>query len=101
MSKENVEIVRRMYEAFHAGDAEGTLSYFEMWDDFEDELLELLEVGDKVVSVVTSRGRGRSSGVVIEWVGNAGVWTIRGGKVIRVVWFTERDEALEAAGLSE
>ena len=30
-----------------------------------------------------------------------GVWTISGGKIIRVVWFETRDEALEAAGLSE
>ena len=30
-----------------------------------------------------------------------GVWTIRDGKVIRVEWFRQRAEALEAAGLSE
>ena len=29
------------------------------------------------------------------------VWTIRNGKVVRVVWFPTREEALEAAGLSE
>jgi ketosteroid isomerase-like protein len=29
MSQENVEIVRRMYEAFHAGDADGALSHFD------------------------------------------------------------------------
>jgi len=29
MSRENVELVRRMYEAFHAGDAEGALAYFD------------------------------------------------------------------------
>jgi hypothetical protein len=29
------------------------------------------------------------------------VWTIRKGKVIRVVWFPTRADALEAAGLSE
>jgi ketosteroid isomerase-like protein len=30
----------------------------------------------------------------------AGVWTIRDGKIVHVVWFQTRDEALEAAGLS-
>jgi ketosteroid isomerase-like protein len=29
MSQENVEVVRRMYEAFHRGDAEGALTYFQ------------------------------------------------------------------------
>jgi hypothetical protein len=29
---------------------------------------------------------------------HAGVWTIRGGKVVRVEWMS-REEALEAAGL--
>ena len=29
------------------------------------------------------------------------VWTLREGKVARVVWFRSRAEALEAAGLSE
>jgi len=31
----------------------------------------------------------------------AGVWTIHDGKIIRVVWFPTRPEALEAAGLRE
>jgi ketosteroid isomerase-like protein len=29
MSQENVEIVRRMYDAFHSGDVEGALAYFD------------------------------------------------------------------------
>jgi hypothetical protein len=29
------------------------------------------------------------------------VWTLRQGRVIRLVWFPTRDHALEAAGLSE
>jgi len=29
------------------------------------------------------------------------VYTIREGKIVRVVWFSTRDGALEAAGLSE
>jgi hypothetical protein len=32
---------------------------------------------------------------------NAGVWTVRGGKVVRVAWFSSREEALRAAGLGE
>jgi ketosteroid isomerase-like protein len=75
--------------------------YFDMWETFEDDLQELIDAGDYVISVVTSRGRGRASGVEVEWTGNSGVWTIRNGKVVRVVWFSSRKEALEAVGLSE
>jgi ketosteroid isomerase-like protein len=29
MSQENVEVVRRMYDAFHSGDADGALAHFD------------------------------------------------------------------------
>ena len=72
-----------------------------MWESFEDNVQELIDAGEQVISVVTSRGRGRASGVEVEWAGNAGVWTIRDRKIIRVAWFASREEALEAIGLSE
>jgi ketosteroid isomerase-like protein len=53
-----------------------------------------------VIAVVTRRARGRASGVEVERP-FALVWTLRGGKVARVVWFLSRAEALEALGLSE
>jgi hypothetical protein len=45
--------------------------------------------------------RGRTSGVDLEWNSYAQVWTIRDRKVIGVQFFANRDEAVEAAGLSE
>jgi hypothetical protein len=45
------------------------------------------------------RGRGRVSGVEIDLKHNAGIWTVRRGKVVSVVWFPTREEAFEAAGL--
>ena len=138
MSRENVEIVRRVYDAAARRDSavvfslydpdvewdgsrsrwaevmpgegrwrghEGLRSffrrYYEMWEAFEDDVQELIDAGDQVISVVNSRGRGRASGLDVEWAGNAGVWTLREGKVVRVVWFPSRDEALEAVGLRE
>jgi ketosteroid isomerase-like protein len=136
MSQENVEIVRRMYDAVARRDAatvltfydpevewditrrpigglvgggvyhghEGLRSFFrkwyEAWESIAEELEELIDTGEHVIAVVTSRGRGRASGVAVETRG-AAVWTIRKGKVVRVVWFSTREEALEAAGLSE
>ena len=138
MSQENVEIVRRVYDAAARRDTEEVLAlyhpdvewdgsrsrwaevlpgtaqfrgheelqkvfrmYYEMWESFEDDVQELIDSGDNVVSVVTSRGRGRASGVDVEWAGNSGVWTVRDGKVIRVVWFPSREAALAAVGLLE
>ena len=138
MSQEDVEVVRRIYEASARRDAEAILTlydpevewdgsghrwaevmageakwkghaalrrffraYYEVWEDFEFDIEELLDAGGKVVSVVTSRARGRSSGVVVEWSEQVAVWTIRDGRVVRVAWLPSREEALEAVGLRE
>jgi uncharacterized protein len=73
---------------------------YEAWEEIEDHCEELIDAGEQVISVTTTRGRGRSSGVEVEGA-NASIWTVRDGKIVRVVWFGRRDEALEAAGLSE
>ena len=66
-----------------------------------DDCEELIDAGDQVVSVVVTRGRGRASEVEVTSPRYAAVWTIRNGKIVRVVWLPTRAEALEAAGLSE
>jgi ketosteroid isomerase-like protein len=60
MSEENVEIVRRAYEAFYAGDADGALAYF----DPE------VEVDASPLRVDEGIGRGRDAvrRVVGRWV---------------------------------
>jgi len=84
--------------------AEGLRSFirerYEAWETAVDHLEELIDAGDQVVTVVISRGRGRTSGAEVEQT-HYGVWTLQGGKVIRVAWLGTRAEALEAAGLSE
>ena len=62
---------------------------------------ELIDAGKQVVSVSTMRGRGRASGAEVTSRRYSGVWTIREGRVTRVVWFPTRAEALEAAGVRE
>ena len=74
--------------------------YDDAWAEVEDHLDELIDAGEQVISVVTSRGRGLASGVEVERE-LAGLWTIRAGKIVRVAWFGTRAEALAAAGLSE
>ena len=135
MSQQNVEIVRRVYEAAAGRDAktvlalydpeveldasalgvagigdvggvyhghEGLKSFFrewhEAWGSIKYDYEELIDAGDQVVSVVTRHARGRASGVAVERPA-ALVWTLGEGKVLRLVWFLTREEALEAAGL--
>lgn len=73
--------------------------WYEAWQSLEDRCQELIDAGEHVVSVSTVRARGRSSGLDVEFSDRFGVWTIRDGRITRVVWFPTRAEALEAAGL--
>ncbi len=72
-------------------------------DEFDDpraDPTEIIEAGDQVVVGLTISGRGKQSGVETSW-NFWQVWTIREGKSVRGQGFASRDEALEAAGLSE
>jgi ketosteroid isomerase-like protein len=137
MSEENVEVVRRVFDAVARHDTETVLAAYdrnveydfsgsplggslvgsaiyqghdgirqwvrdryEVWETIEDECQELIDAGQRVISFVITRGRGRSSGIETE-LRQYGVWTIRDGKITRVAWFYTREDALEAAGLSE
>ena len=60
---------------------------------------EFIEAGDLVVVPPTTHGKGRDG---IEVVSRATfVWTIRNGAIERVSMYQERQDALEAVGLSE
>jgi ketosteroid isomerase-like protein len=132
LSGENVEIVRRIYDAIARGDVASVLAAYdeevefdltrspfrdllpkhvvrghdglraffrerhEAWESLVDELVEVTEAGDRVITDVVTRGRGRASGIEAELIHYA-VWEIRGGKVVRTQWFTTRSEALTAA----
>ena len=83
------EGLRRLFGEFH-----------EVWGEIEYDYEELIEAGEHVVAVVTRHARGRGSGVDVE-APLALLWTVREGKVVQVVWFQTRADALEAAGASE
>jgi ketosteroid isomerase-like protein len=136
MSQENVEIVRRVFEAdarrdrvavFNLYDPDvewdyshgpggdlfgrhlyrghdGLRAFFHNWSEafrgFGFRCQELIDAGHDVISVDVAHGHGRASGTQVEmrqWA----VWSIRRGRIVRVVWFRTREEALEAAGPSE
>jgi ketosteroid isomerase-like protein len=61
---------------------------------------QLIESGDQVVAIVTTRLRPKGSSAEFE-VRNGHVWTIRAGEVVSMHGFPEPEKALEAAGLPE
>jgi ketosteroid isomerase-like protein len=131
MSQENVEIVRRMYEAFHAGDAEGALAHFDpevmfdasvrvdggighgreelnamtaQWVGAWEEWRETIEEMRDLgsqVCVVTTQ-RGRGKGSGIEVEDRYVVlYELEGDKISGMTLYATTAEALEAAWLRE
>ena len=131
MSEENIEVVRRCYAAFNRGDWEaafevspdvewetdarlpnagtyrGREEIQRLFEDqagpFEESAIEpqrFLAEGDQVVALVKLRRRPKGSSADIE-AEIAHLWTFRDGRAVRVQAFAKREQALEAAGLSE
>jgi ketosteroid isomerase-like protein len=129
MSQENVEIVRRAFQYLVSGRGGSDVlasfdpgvvmkpvetgatsgvnairDNFDRWQSTFDELSvtveEMIDAGDRVVHSAHWRGRGSGSGIKVDARYHE-VYTLRDGKIIRVDEYTERAEALKAAGLSE
>ena len=80
----------------------GFLRWIDDWDAMEWTLEpeEFIDAGERVVVLARLSARGRASGVSLERHDGM-VWTVRGGKAVRVDYFNNPTEALEAAGLRE
>ncbi len=126
MSQENIEVVRAIYESWLNGESarelidseieyvnppdavetgvrRGREAFRGIGDAYEEiriEPLRYMDAGDDVVVIARVTGRGRGSGIDIDWR-HGYIWTIRNGKGVRFRWFNKPDEALEAAGLQE
>ena len=130
MSEENVDRMRQSQAAFERGDKDAWCAFVhpdvevvpigdwpeghiqgrdaawdffvtveEPWEPGRYELDEVADGGDYVAARMRRHLRGKSSGVEVEydyWV----VLTIRDGMFARAEWFEDRQDALEAAGLS-
>ena len=132
MSQENVELVRRVCDAFNRRDIAAFLELLDPdvewvpilavlegrvyrgheeirgwikdlatdWEFFEVSYEEMRDLGDRVLVFGHWRARGRTSGGQSEQPGTW-LYEMKKGKVVRLQTFTNRDEALEAVGLSE
>ena len=131
MSQENVELVRNYFRVWNAGDMEGVRELYDPdavmeaapdWPEpgpfvgrdavmqqlsqaraaFDSDSTELLSdpvaVGDRVIARVGWHGLGRGPQSDMEWTT---VSTIRDGRILKVQYFWDHAEALEAAGLRE
>ena len=130
MSQENVEIVKAVYDAYNREDWDAAFKdaapgcemdfsralgpwrgvfgldqirrvvreFRETWESARTEPHEFIEAGDLVVVPGTQHLKGRGG---IEVAASATlVWTIRNGAIERVTMYQERQDALEAVGLS-
>ena len=85
-----VEGVRRFWD-----------QWLELFEDFQIEIEEVIEAGEKVVVMAVVHGRGRGSGADVKTPSFPHLWTFRDGKAVRMRMFQTKAEALEAAGLPE
>lgn len=70
------------------------------WDDYRIEVDEIRPAGEgQVIVFFSEHVRGKGAGVATESHGGA-VWRLKAGKVIGYEAFSDRKDALEAAGLS-
>jgi ketosteroid isomerase-like protein len=139
MSQENVEVVRRLIEAWNRNEQERVVplervvpfldpgvifdatrriinpkTYAglegiramlaerdEVWGEFRMEPDEFVDAGDRVVAIGRWVGKGSGSGVEVNQP-IADVFTLHGGRVVRCeIGYSDRAEALEAAGLRD
>ena len=76
------------------------VTWFEAFDHVSFDIENVLEAGDEVVASIRISARGRESGLSIDQR-IPSVWTVRGGRVVRVRGYRDEAEALEAAGLRD
>ena len=83
----------------HAGLRKFTQEFREPWEQLFADPERIIERGEQVVVLVRLRGKGRD-GIEVERP-FAQVWTMGGGRAVRVEGYANQQKALEAAGLSE
>lgn len=130
MSRENVEVVRRLYDAhgtagfaevirsvcepeieWHASEGFGVLrgqdavlshieAFFDAFAEWQVDAAEVIDAGDEIVGVTRARGSGRASQLGVD-AQFAIVFVVRASLIARAREYATRAEALQAVGLEE
>ena len=69
------------------------------WDEWEIEVEEMIDAGNAVLVLIHHSARGHASGMRMD-SHDGMLFTMRDGKVIALDYYTGRERALAAAGLS-
>jgi ketosteroid isomerase-like protein len=77
-----------------------TLEWLTAWDSYWMTAEEFIEAGAHIVVPFRLHAIGKGTGVKVEQRA-FGVWTMRSGRAVRVRYYEDRAEALEAAGITE
>jgi ketosteroid isomerase-like protein len=86
----------------HEGVRQYMAKLSEVFDDYRVVAEQFIDAGDGQVLVFSREGgSGKGSGAPVQTHPTAHLWTLRGGKAIRMQSYWERAEALAVAGLSE
>jgi ketosteroid isomerase-like protein len=130
MSEENLDLIRSGFAAHNTGDLDALTEVYDPDVVFETLLLgthrgneairliyeenqktlsgydvvpvELIDAGDQVVAVAQVTGTGPESQIAMDDSDRfAFLFTIKNGRIVREQAFRNREEAVEAAGLSE
>ena len=131
MSRENVDLARVVHEGWARGDfgagvdllapdfswdqhreaiergsrrgaaiPESIRRIFEVYENYRISADEFIDAGDQVIVVGRGAGVARASRIEMDQR-FAFLWTVRDGKLVRLQVFTQREQAIEAAGLEE
>jgi ketosteroid isomerase-like protein len=87
----------RVFKGFK-GTQEWVSDTREVWEDYDQQMEEIIDLGENVVVVVRISAHGGGSGVPVAQE-LAVVWTFEGDRAVRARSFTSREEALESARL--
>jgi ketosteroid isomerase-like protein len=77
-----------------------TLEWLAAWDSYWMTAENFIEADDAIVVPMRLHARAADSETVLEQR-TVAVWTLRDGKAVRVRYYDDEADALEAAGLSE
>jgi ketosteroid isomerase-like protein len=76
------------------------LDWMRSWENIRIEAERVDDLGDRVLVLSRQSGRGKRSGVPLDFE-YGDIFTIRNGKIVRWELYLERADALAAAALSE
>jgi ketosteroid isomerase-like protein len=76
------------------------LDWLEPWATYHVRVDEVIDAGDRIVVLIRDRARRHDTEAEVELISGS-VWEVREGKIVRAEFCGSREEALEAAGLSE